>query len=47
VTVVNLHGRRFYGAFDPIAGIYGRIGSTLREMTRHTQPDVTRPSLEH
>jgi Integron-associated effector binding protein len=84
-AVVDLHGRHFYGAFDPIAddyracvevregdelspglepgtlpgglylrarlrgeppGIYKQIGSTFHELTRHTKPDETRPSLE-
>ena len=86
VAVVDLHGRHFYGAFDPLAddyracvevreghglapelesgtlpggrylrarlrgdppGIYERIGPTFQELTRHTKPDETRPSLEH
>jgi hypothetical protein len=84
-AVVDLHGRHFYGAFDPVAedyracvevregdelapglesgtlpggcylrarlrgdppGIYARIGPTFEELTRHTKPDETRPSLE-
>jgi predicted transcriptional regulator YdeE len=84
-AVVDLHGRHFYGAFDPAAedyracvevregdeaapglesgtlpggrylrarlrgdspGIYERIGPTFQEMTQHTKPDETRPSLE-
>jgi hypothetical protein len=84
-AVVDLHGRHFYGAFDPVAddyracvevregdelapglesgslpggrylrarlrggppGIYERIGPTFQELTRHTKPDETRPSLE-
>ena len=84
-AVVDLHGRHFYGAFDPVAddyrasvevregdalvpglesgtlpggkylrarlrgdppGVYERIGSTFDELTRHTKPDETRPSLE-
>jgi hypothetical protein len=84
-AVVDLHGRHFYGAFDPVAedyracvqvregdelapglesgtlpagrylrarlrgeppGIYERIGPTFEELTRHTKPDETRPSLE-
>jgi Integron-associated effector binding protein len=31
---------------DPPA-IYERIGPTFEELTRHTKPDETRPSLEH
>jgi hypothetical protein len=27
--------------------IYERIGPTFEELTRHTNPDETRPSLEH
>ena len=30
---------------DP-PGIYERIGPTFEELTRHTKPDETRPSLE-
>ena len=84
-AVVDLHGRHFYGAFDPVAedycacvevregdelapglesgtlpggrylrarlrgnppGIYERIGPTFEELTRHTKPEETRPSLE-
>jgi hypothetical protein len=84
-AVVDLHGRHFYGAFDPVADdyracvevregdelapglesgtlpggrylrarlrgdpprIYERIGPTFQELTRHTKPDETRPSLE-
>lgn len=84
-AAVDLHGRHFYGAFDPVAddyracvevregdelapglesgrlpggrylrarlrgeppGIYERIGPTFQELTRHTKPDETRPSLE-
>lgn len=85
-AVVDLHGRHFYSAFDPVAddyracvevregdelapglesgtlpggrylrarlrgdppAIYERIGPTFQELTRHTKPDETRPSLEH
>jgi hypothetical protein len=31
---------------DP-PGVYERIGSTFEELTRHTKPDETRPSLEY
>ena len=28
-------------------GVYERIGPTFEDLTRHTEPDETRPSLEH
>ena len=85
-TVVELCGRRFYGAFDPIAddyracvevrdqdrvvpelesgtlpggrylrarlhgdppAVYDRIGPTFDELTQHTTPDTSRPSIEY
>ena len=45
----RLPGGRFLRARlhgDP-PGVYERIGPTFEELTRHTKPDETRPSLEH
>jgi hypothetical protein len=45
----TLPGGRFLRARlrgDPPA-VYERIGPTFEELMRHTQPDETRPSLEH
>jgi DNA gyrase inhibitor GyrI len=45
----TLPGGRFLRARlrgDPPA-VYERIGPTFDELTRHTKPDTSRPSLEH
>jgi hypothetical protein len=57
-AVVALHGRHFYGAYDPIAddcrarlrgdppAIYEEIKPTFDELTAQAKSDETRPSLE-